>query len=186
MRLILLVLAAFLFGMLPTVKAGDCRTLAAPGYAAVGGCGTASSFAYSQSYAAPVQFAPVYAAPSVRIIRQQTFIRQSYAAPVQFAPVYVPRQQQFRQFQFRQQQFSGYGYGGQQFSQFQGRGFQSSRFGGGFATAGGPLRQGFQTGGVLGAAERFIGIGDGSGQVGTGVLLGVLGARANVFGLGRR
>jgi hypothetical protein len=56
-------------------------------------------------------------------------------------------------------------------------------FGGGFA--GGPFRQGFQQGGILGGLERFTGLGNGSGDFGRGAIIGILGARSNLFGLGR-
>lgn len=178
-------------GLASLAQAGDCYGVQqqfAPQYAPAG-CGTCVQ---AQAFAAPVyqaQYAPV---------QQQVIVRQQ----VQYAPVvqqqfvqkqviqrqvYVPQQQVFAQKQVVVRQQAVYGYGGgfqqQQFS----RGFGGRQFnGGGFGGGGGPFRQGFAQGGLIGGLERFTGLGSGNGDFGRGAIIGVLGARSNLFGLGRR
>lgn len=137
-----------------------------------------------QEYAAPVvqrvivrEQVQQYQAPLQRVIvREQFNGGQNYSygsgrqnVIVQQPPVFVNQ--------------GGFGGGRQRFSSNQG--FAGG--GGGFL---GGIGQNFQAGnaqgGILGAVERVTGLGDGSGQVGTGAILGVLGARSNLFGLGRR
>jgi hypothetical protein len=173
-------LAVFLLATLAT--AGDCLTPGVsyvPQYTTGGCCGVQASAVYQQQAYAPVQQVvvqrQVYAAPVyVPQVQQVVVQRQVYQ------PAYV--QQAFVQKQVVVRQQAVYGYGGfqQQFS----RGFGGRQFnGGGFG--GGPFRQGFQQGGILGGLERFTGLGNGSGDFGRGAIIGVLGARSNLFGLGR-
>lgn len=112
-----------------------------------------------QTYAAPVLAAPTYyAAPVVRSFAvpaysyQRSFAVRSFAVPYAAAPVI--RQQNV--FIGQQRGFAG-GFGGQP-------GF--------FAQVRQNVAQGAATGGLLGAAERLVGVGDGSGQLATGLLLG--------------
>lgn len=136
-----------------------------------------------QEYAAPVVQRVIvreqvqhYQAPVQRVIvREQFNGGQNYSygsgrqnVIVQQPPVFV------------NQGGGGFGGGRQRFSNNQG--FAGG--GGGFL---GGIGQNFQAGnaqgGILGAVERVTGLGDGSGQVGQGALLGILAGRANVFGL---
>jgi len=172
MRFLLSVLALFLFATLSF--AGNCRYASSAPVILQQQVYQSSQVTYTQqvpvlapapvcTYASSAQaFVPSYA--PAYIPQEQIIVkRRVFAAP---APVYAPQ---------AQIGYGGYGAGLPRQVGFAGGGF-----------GGGPLRQGFQTGGILGAAERLSGLGDGSGQVGTGVILGLLGARANIFGLGGR
>jgi len=134
-----------------------------------------------QSYAAPVvvQQAPVvYAQPAVvqvpavqtytvavPMVQQQVVYQQQqvYAAPVvQQQAVYAQQN-----VVVRQQAANVYGAG---FGRAGGGGFLSGISNG--------------QGGLLGAAERFTGLGSGDGQFLQGAGVGILASRANLFGLG--
>lgn len=112
----------------------------------------------------PVAVQAVYAAPAVV---------QTYVAPVVHQQV-IQRQVVVEKQVVRQKQVVQRAnvYGGVGRAGFAGGGLR-----GAFAPGGG---------GIAGLAERITGIGDGSGQTANGALLGVLAARSNLFGLGRR
>jgi hypothetical protein len=163
----LMVLAAAFVGA-TAVTAGDCygvqQAQFAPAYS-TGGCYAASAAVY---------------APAVQQVVVQRQVQYAVAAPVYVQQQAFVQKQVVVQRQFAQQ---AYGYGGFQQAQF--GGFRQRQFvGGGFG--GGPFRQGFQQGGIIGGLERFTGLGNGSGDFGRGAIIGVLGARSNLFGLGRR
>jgi len=137
----------------------------------------------------PAQVAVDYCPPAA--VATPYYQRQAFAAVPVYGHAAVAVQSYYQPAAFvRQRAFvnTGYGgYGGSAFvggGQFRGPPIVRGGFGGGRFS--GPVAQGFQTGGLLGAAERLTGLGNGSGDFGRGAIIGVLGARSNLFGLGRR
>lgn len=184
-------------GLASVAMAGDCygvqqQVQFAPQYT-TGGCGScvqAQAQVYvpqQQVFRQEVQYAPVQ--QQVFVQRQVQYVPQVQQVVVQ-RQVYAPpvRQVVVQKQVFRQQAAYSYGGGFQSQAFVQQRSFGGGRqfVGGGFGGGGGPFRQGFAQGGIIGGLERFTGLGSGNGDFGRGAIIGVLGARSNLFGLGRR
>lgn len=173
------VTALALLAMAVPSYAGDCAvgTLVAPQAVTQTYVPLQTQAVQVQTIQVPVQ-TRTYA---VQQIVQPQVVQQVYAQPIvvqrqAFVQQQVLHRQAFvQQNQYYQSQFAP------QFQQRQGftqrQNFVGGGGGGGFGIAQN-FRQGNGSGGLLGGLERVTGLGDGSGQVGRGVVLGILGARA--------